>query len=254
MSTIDAAALERAQELAYDAWESANPTERVALARRALLVSPFCADAYVLLAEHSKPGSPQELELWQKGHAVGRDALGAVGFERFAGELWRSFQARPYLRARFGLARALWTRGHRFEAIDHLQSILRLNPNDNQGVRYTLAAILIEANCDSDLALLLDEYPNEATAAWQWTAALSEFRRCGDKKSGRKRLAQAMADNRFVADFLLSKREIPTHLPQSMVLGGEDEAICYAANFAAGWTATVGAIAWLNKHSMMVPA
>ena len=43
------------------------------------------------------------------------------------------------MRARVGLVHALWTAGRRAEAVQHLQDMLRLNPNDNQGVRYTLA-------------------------------------------------------------------------------------------------------------------
>src|SRR5262249_48596951 len=41
----------RAQEVMYDAWDQSNPRARVALARKALAISPLCADAYVLLAE-----------------------------------------------------------------------------------------------------------------------------------------------------------------------------------------------------------
>jgi tetratricopeptide repeat protein len=45
----------------------------------------------------------------------------------------------PYMRARLGLAHSLWTAGRRDEAVQHLQDMLRLNPGDNQGVRYTLS-------------------------------------------------------------------------------------------------------------------
>ena len=44
--------------------------------------------------------------------------------------------------AREGLANSLWTAGRRDEAERHLQDLLRLNPSDNQGVRYTLAGFL----------------------------------------------------------------------------------------------------------------
>jgi hypothetical protein len=41
----------RAQEVMYEAWDQTNPRARVALAHKALTISPLCADAYVLLAE-----------------------------------------------------------------------------------------------------------------------------------------------------------------------------------------------------------
>lgn len=43
------AALDRAQELVYDAWEANTAKRRVALAAKALAISPLCADAYVFV-------------------------------------------------------------------------------------------------------------------------------------------------------------------------------------------------------------
>src|SRR4051812_44210541 len=45
--------LDQAQSIMYQAFESPDRDEQVALARQALEVSPDCADAYVLLAEHA---------------------------------------------------------------------------------------------------------------------------------------------------------------------------------------------------------
>src|SRR5690606_3453119 len=42
--------LQQAQELIYEAW-NATGRKRIALAKKALKISPDCADAYVLLAE-----------------------------------------------------------------------------------------------------------------------------------------------------------------------------------------------------------
>ena len=62
----------------------------------------------------------------------------------------------------------LWTAGRREEAVAHLQDMLRLNPGDNQGVRYTLAGFLLFLDRDDDLEHLLRQYPDEATAAWAY--------------------------------------------------------------------------------------
>src|SRR5437667_9709367 len=45
--------LDQAQDLMYQAFEEEDPERRVELARQALATSPDCADAYVLLAQHS---------------------------------------------------------------------------------------------------------------------------------------------------------------------------------------------------------
>jgi len=62
------------------------------------------------------------------------------------------------MRARHGLAEVLWHLGERQAAIAHLQDMLRLNPGDNQGVRYTLAGWLLAEGWDEELARLLKEY------------------------------------------------------------------------------------------------
>lgn len=45
--------LDQAQQLIYKAWETADRERRVALAQKAIGISPDCADAYVLLAEET---------------------------------------------------------------------------------------------------------------------------------------------------------------------------------------------------------
>jgi hypothetical protein len=104
------AALEQAQQLVYDAWEAKTVKDRLALARKALAISPLCADAYVLLAEHVLQGSDEQLELWRRGVNAGEQALGGDGFEKYAGRFWGSWRPDPICargsvwRGRFGTA------------------------------------------------------------------------------------------------------------------------------------------------------
>src|SRR6266540_3256625 len=51
-------AIAKAQDVMYDAWERTTSRSRIALARKALGISPLCADAYNLLAEEA--GSVEE--------------------------------------------------------------------------------------------------------------------------------------------------------------------------------------------------
>ena len=69
--------------------------------------------------------------------------------------------------------------------------MLRLNPNDNQGVRYTLAGWLLVLDRDDDLARLLRAVTDEGSAAWAYTKALLAFRRQGDTPEARKLLKEA---------------------------------------------------------------
>jgi hypothetical protein len=46
-------AIEKAQDVIYDAWERATARSRIALARKALAITPLCSDAYNILAEEA---------------------------------------------------------------------------------------------------------------------------------------------------------------------------------------------------------
>ena len=133
----------------YRAFEESNEKRRVRLAEQALEICPDCADAYVLLAENAT-SRKEALRLYQQGVAAGERALGTKAFQQDVGRFWGILETRPYMRRRLGLAHVLWSAGHRDEAVQHLQEMLRLNPGDNQGVRYTLAGFLLFLDRDDD--------------------------------------------------------------------------------------------------------
>src|SRR5262245_32913679 len=170
--------LGKAQALLHRAFEKPDEQRRVQLGKDALAICPDGADADVLLAENAT-SRKEALRLYEQGVAAGERALGAGAFGRGVGHFWGLLETRPYLRSRLGLAHSLWAAGRRDEAVRHLQDMLRLNPTDNQGVRYTLAGFLLFLDRDDDLARLLQEY-DEASAAWSYTKALLAFRHHGD--------------------------------------------------------------------------
>ena len=240
--------LGKAQALMYRAFEEPDEQRRVQLAKDALEICPDCADAYVLLAEHAR-SRKEALRLYEQGVAAGERALGRDAFERDVGHFWGLLETRPYMRARLGLAHALWTAGRRDEAVRHLMDMLRLNPDDNQGVRYTLAGFLLFLDRDDDLTFLLRQYPDEWSATWAYTKALIAFRTHGDTPDARQLLKEAKRTNRHVPDYLLGRKYPPTEQPGYYTPGDESEALNYVGSFMAGWKSTPGAIAWLRENA-----
>jgi hypothetical protein len=105
---------------------------RTALASSARAISPLCADAYKLSAEEA--GLIQEArDLYAKGIEAAELALGAKGFEEYAGHFWGFLETRPPMRARAGLAIVLMKFGEEDAAIGHFRGMLEPNPNDNRG-------------------------------------------------------------------------------------------------------------------------
>ncbi len=239
--------LAKAHEILLHAYQEPNEQRRIQLARKALTICPDCADAYVLLAEHAE-SRKDALELYEKGVAAGERALGPAGFQRGVGHFWGILETRPYMRSRLGLAHSLWVAGRREEAVVHLQDMLRLNPNDNQGLRYTLAGFLLSLDRDKDLANLLQQYPDEASAAWSYTKALLRFRQDGDTPDARQLLKEAAKRNKHVPAYLLGDKSPSARESGYYSPGDESEAREYIGSFMAGWKATPGAFAWLRQN------
>ncbi|HPF38095.1 MAG TPA: hypothetical protein PK093_05590 [Phycisphaerae bacterium] len=235
--------LDQAQEIMFEAWD-ARGRRRRSLARKALEVCKDCADAYVMLAEES--GELHEaVAFFEQGVQAGERALGPQFFEENAGHFWGILETRPYMRARFGLAQCLWELDRRHEAVTHYEDLLRLNPGDNQGVRYLLAACLLELNDNDKLGKLLQDNEDECSAQWLYIRALWTYRQEGDSKTARKRAGEAVKSNVHVPEFLSGTRRIPPQLPATYQLGHEDEAIICAAELGDNWRATPGAVEWL---------
>ena len=234
--------LERAQALVYQALEASGP-RRTKLARQALAISAECADAYVLLAEAAR--DPHEIRnLYEQGVQAGERALGPEVFGEAAGHFWGMVETRPYMRARRGLAEVLWAMGERQAAIGHLQELLRLNPGDNQGVRYPLAIWLLSEGDLAAVERLLDQYPDEITASWAYTRALVLFRRRSAGKLADQALVRALEINPFVPQYLLGAKR-PRSLPEYVGIGDESEAIDYVAGAFQLWFEQNEAVDWL---------
>ncbi len=238
--------LDQAQELMYQAFESANPAERIRLAQQALKTSPDCADAYVLLAQESVPTPQAARTLYEAGVKAGERALGSQAFKEMKGHFWVAIETRPYMRARAGLAQTLWVLGERQQAIEHFNEMLRLNPGDNQGIRYLLVTLLLEVGDDKALDKLLKKYKDDYSATWKYTHALVCFNREGNSAQANLYLHDAVSYNPHVPAYLLGKKRIPKTLPAFVGMGDQNEAIHYAVDAKPIWQKTPHALDWLK--------
>ena len=235
--------LDRAQSLVERASNEPNLNKRIRLAKEALSISGDCADAYLLLAEHS--GSHRESRrLYQEAVAAGERTIGPEAFHRDAGRFWGIPKTRPYMRARERLAHSMWSAGRREEAVQHFQDMLRLNPNDSQGIRYTLANSLLFLDRDDDLGRLLTQF-DDTLASWTYTKALLAFRQHGDTPESRQMLEAAKQTNHHLPAYLIGDRH-PSEPPAHYSPGEESEALIYLRGGLAPWKFTPGAIDWLR--------
>jgi tetratricopeptide (TPR) repeat protein len=242
----DAAA--KAQQVMYDAWNETNLRKRVVLARKALAISPLCADAYVLLAEQEAQSVEEALKFYRKGVEAGEQTLGRKGFKEYAGHFWGVLETRPYMRARVGLAATLKLLGEVHSAISHYQDMLRLNPNDNQGIRYVLAECLMRSGDIDALKNLLKQYDEDSSALWLYTQALVAFRENEVSDGKAEDLAKrACKANSHVPAVLAGTKKAKPSTDGYLTMGGENEAAHYVKEWGFDWHTTPGAIDWLTK-------
>jgi len=213
-------AVQFAQDIMYEAWEAENRKERIKLAKEALAISLDCADAYNLLAEEEAETLEEAKELYQKGVDAGRRALGEKIFKEDGGHFWGYTSTRPYMRARAGFMECLWELGEHDEAIVHAKEMLKLNKNDNQGIRYILIAYLAELGRYDKLDKFMKKnYKNDCAAEWLYTKALSTFVKDGSSVQAEKALNIALERNQYVPEYLNGKKPIPRLLPDRITVG-----------------------------------
>lgn len=243
-------AVDRAQDIVYEACETDDRKKRIRMAKEALAISPDCADAYNLLAEEAKTIEDAR-ELYQEGIEAGRRALGEEIFKENTGHFWGYIPTRPYMRSRAGYMECLWLLGEHDEAILHAREMLRLNTGDNQGIRYILIAYLAEIGRYVELEKFMSnqQYRGDCSAEWLYTRALLTFVKRGASETSAKELRVALQKNKFVPAYLSGKKAVPRHLPDCITMGGEDEGYCYAVRYLVAWKKVPGALHWLKEQT-----
>jgi tetratricopeptide (TPR) repeat protein len=194
---------QRAQALADDAFE-VRGRRQIQLARQAIGLDPDCCDALTILAEHGVDGD--EVGAWRRVVDAGKRSLGEAVFEESVGHFWGVVETRPYMRARQHLAEALVRAERIDEAASHYLDMLRLNPGDNQGHRYSVAPLLAELKRWEELSQVANnpEY-DDGMAMTLWAKAAAQFGLYGATRKSETALAEAIRANRGVAELLLSK-------------------------------------------------
>src|SRR5690606_9360702 len=135
------------------------------------------------------------------------------------------------------------------EAIAHFEEMLRLNPGDNQGIRYTLLNCYLEEGMGPETKQLLAEYEDDGTATWLYNHALFLYQQENTSKKAKTQLHKALKHNPHVPAYLLGHKRLPKRLPPYVGFGDENEAVYYAAEAGHLWSQQEEALDWLLRVS-----
>ncbi|MBS0265360.1 MAG: hypothetical protein JSS02_25725, partial [Planctomycetes bacterium] len=236
---------ERAQKLIDKALSASSPERQIELANDALEICPDCADAYTLLSKYIADDR-QALMILEQGIEVAERVIGPQEFQKRKGRFWSTEQTRSYLRALLSLADCQWQVGLRAESVQNLRKMLELNPQDDQGVRYLLAAHLLELDRDAEFDQLADQQADETTH-WLFSKLLREFRRGKSETELKKLLTAAQRRNSHVVPFLLQAEPMPVKELGVHPPGSAEEGGLYVKDLGHAWGQTPGALTWLRQ-------
>ncbi len=242
-----------AEELVYQAFEAATPAEGCALCHRALEADPNNVQAAAMLAQW-EPSSKEEIVLRLRQAIFRAEAAMGINFMiENRGRFWSIEETRPYMSARGALVWELRELGRLEEAVKECEMMLDLNPNDNQGMRYSLLPLYLQLDRREDASRLLSKYEGDIDAIFAWGKALLAFL-CGDIPGAQEACAAAVRKNPFVPPYLSGKSPLPDVKPACYSLGSEEEAIICADMLGRAWMAHPEALAWLGSQANTPPA
>ena len=124
--------------------------------------------------------------------------------------------------------------------------LLRLNPNDNQGVRHLLLPRLLELGRDAEAARFLKS-SDEESAIWAYARALLAFRLSGRSTAASRELRRALQANPYALEALVAS-ELPP-VPDHYSPGSPEEAVICASELRRAFADTPGALDWLIAES-----
>ncbi len=199
--------------------------------------------------------SPKKtLEMLENALKLGELDL-ATEFRDHVGIFWILAETRPYMRARVALINFLIAQGQHENAIEHMEEMLRLNPNDNQGVRWLLLEWYCNMNWMHKAWPLLDEYEDEVTPFIALTRVCLEFQKYGPSEELALKLEIQLKQNPYIGPKLLDQESVSPYEIESFEAGEEDEADAYCQCFRALWKSTPEALPWLSSvHRKMAPS
>ncbi len=163
------------------------------------------------------------------------------------GHMWLNPEIRPYMVLRARRAQINFEKGLIDPAINELQALIELNPNDNQANRYPLVNYLIIKQRWSEVEGLLNLYEERSTFMLA-AQALMLFAQSGDSKESKLIKKQLKKANKHLEKYLTGQIKIPKQTPQAYQAGDKSEALTYI-NLAGKetWRAVDGALFWLRR-------
>ena len=235
---------DRAIDLIYEAHDAPSKNKAMDLIKKALILDPNCVEANTFLGE-LEPTPQKAIAYFQKALDQAKLDIGDKNFQQLKGNFWLAHETRPYMKAKERLADCFLAMEDYDSGCNIYLEMLELNPDDNQGVRYRLAPILVWRNRYDDYQKLYKQFNDDGEAGWNYTYAIYLFKKEGKtSKNAEKALIEALDLNPHLLVFLSGSKKIPKQLPPYIQPGSESEAL-HALNMTMMLWADEDVLGWV---------
>ena len=191
------------------------------------------------------------LSIWGQAVRIGKRAF-PTRFNPSLDRLeWGWLNNRPFLRCMHGYGLALQKEEKKEKALSVFREILKLNPNDNQGIRELAVGAHLSLNQLEEALEICESYPGDIMPATLYGRALALFK-LNRKKKANEALKVAISISPLVSEELLKKRHRrpSSAWPGSVTVGGKDEAYEYWKSSKDFWKSTPGALDWVREEGL----
>jgi hypothetical protein len=112
---------------------------------------------------------------------------------------WGASHTRPFMRAKYLLAKTYEIGGYIDDAIDGYKEIIDMNPTDNLGARLDLMRLLYKLEDKKEMASLVNKFPNEVDEYFSFAGVYLTFMKYGKSSKTEKKIIFSFNSNYYLA-------------------------------------------------------
>lgn len=112
---------------------------------------------------------------------------------------WKASHTRPFMRAKYLLAKTYELGGYFDDALDGYKEIIDMNPDDNLGARIEMMRILYKIDDKKAIISLVNKYPNEVDEYFSFAGVYAAFMKYGKSSKTEKKIIFSFQTNYYLA-------------------------------------------------------
>jgi len=143
-------------------------------------------------------------------------------FDDSVGYFWGIIETRPYLRAKAGRVRVFIYMKKYKEALTECEDILRLNKDDNMGMRYILINLYCYLKEFDKLEKVIKDF-NEDAAYVLFPQTIMYYKQ-GNMEKVKEYLKLLNESNQYIINMLIGKEKMLNEIPKYYSLNSKEEA------------------------------